>query len=384
MSGAHAFLPPSGAACWELCAAWPLMNASFPQDDTDESREGTAAHWCWDGELREGLGLPALGAIAPNGVAVTEEMLDGAEEYIEIIRRDMQRAGVPFEELHVEERVDMPDIHALNWGTPDSWFFAPSQWTLYQYDYKFGHDPVDAFEHRQSIDYTAGIIEKLAQAWGMTFAELDQRIRVCITVVQPRNYQTDRVTRWEVLASDLRPFWNRLTAAGARAMEYPPVATPGEVQCEHCPGSHACAPLQRAGYRAVHFAKRSLPALLTPEAVGAELRILQDNMALLKARIDGLEADAEARIRRNESVPGYGLDATKGREGWTVAPEQVVALGQLFGQDLRKPATLTPAQARSKGIPAEVIAKHASTPTRGVKLVRVAQSNLRKAFGEAK
>ena len=381
---AHAFLPPSGAAYWQTCAAWPMMNAMYPQDDSEDTLNGMAAHWCWEPVLAEGLALPLLGQIAPNGVAVTDEMLDGAELYIGVIERDLRNAHVPREELHIEERVAMPGIHAQNWGTPDTWFYSPRESRLYQYEYKFGHDFVDAFENWQNVNYASGIIDVLAARLGMPPAELDQRISVRITVVQPRNYDSAGPVRtWDVRGSDLRVYWNLLAGAAERAMEYPPVATPATTkQCKHCPGSHACGALQRQGYQAVHFARRITPAPLSAEAMAAELRALQDNAALLTARIAGLEAEAEARLRRGETVPGFGLEPTKGREAWKAPAAQVAALGDVFGVQVRKDALITPAQARAAGLPEDVVAKMAGSPSRGMKLARVSQSSLEKAFGK--
>jgi hypothetical protein len=379
---AHAFLPPSGAGAWRYCAAWPMMNAMFPQDDTDDTREGTAAHWCWDPNLAHGLPLPAVGAFAPNGVAVTDEMLDGAEMYIAVIERDLRDTGTPREALVVEQRIAMPGIHAQNWGTPDSWFFDPRTYRLYQYDYKFGHGFVDAYEHWQSINYTSGIVEVLAARMGIMPAELDQRLNVRITVVQPRNYDSDGPVRtWDVRASDLRAYWNQLASAAEAAMVYPPVATPGR-HCKHCPGRHACQPLQRQGYDVVQFARQVVPAPLPAAAVAAELRLLQDHAELLRARISGLEADADTRLRRGEAVPGFGLENTKGREAWNVPREQVVALGSVFGVQVEKPGLITPGQARTAGMPADVVAQLSATPARGVKLVRTDQTRLTKIFGK--
>lgn len=383
MSGQHAFLPPSGAGAWAHCAAWPLMNAQFPQDDTEESREGTAAHWCWEQALKGGQ-LPAVGQVCPNGVTVTDEMLDGAEEYIATVTDALRLAGRALADLNVEQRVYMPGIHAQNWGTPDTWFHDPDRNVLFIADYKFGHDPVEAFENWQCVDYAAGIIDKLAAErahWSFeAVANFRKNIKVRIVIVQPRNYITGRAEPWTVTGAELAEYWPRLAASAEAAMQFPPLATPGK-HCKHCPGRHACEPIQRQGYTAVHFARQTIPAPLTPEAVAGELKILQDNLDLLKARISGLEADAEARLRRGETVPGYGLESSKGREAWNVPREQIVALGGVFGVTVEKPGLITPNQARAAGFPADVVAKMAGSSSR-VKLARVDQSKLTRAFGK--
>ena len=71
----HSYLPPSGAHVWSKCAAWPRMNERFPQEyDSAAGAEGTAAHWlAWE-LLR---GITPMGLTAPNGIVVTDEMIEG-------------------------------------------------------------------------------------------------------------------------------------------------------------------------------------------------------------------------------------------------------------------------------------------------------------------
>lgn len=378
---AHAYLPPSGAGAWVECAMWPLMNATYPQDDTPESQEGTAAHHVFEEVLPGGEVL--TGSLAPNGVPITEEMQAGGDLYIETIDADLAAAGLTRAHLFVEQRVAIPAISEHNWGTPDTWFFAPTRWTLHVYDYKYGHDFVDAFENWQCVDYASGIIEKLAGHYKMTPAELDQVITVVVTVVQPRNYDSSGpVRRWSVRGSDLRAMWNKLEAAAERALEPNPLATPG-AQCEHCPGRHACTPLQRQGYRAASMAGRYAPSPLPPAALAIELAMLEEAQVMLKARIDGLAAEAEARLRRGDAIAGYHLAPKVGREAWNVPATQLFAMARLMGvQGVAKEVACTPKQAIAAGMPAEVVASMSHKPAAGLKLERVTATAAAKVFAK--
>jgi hypothetical protein len=359
MSGAHAYLPPSGAGEWVACAAWPLMNAMYPQDDTEESREGTAAHWVWEPHLSYGASLPAVGAFAPNGVPVSEAMLEGADLYVRTIDAALAATGYSRASLQVEQRVAIP----------------------YVLDYKFGHGFVDAFENWQCVDYLCGLVDDLARMYGQEPALFEQGLSVTIIVVQPRNYDSSGPVReWTVPAADLRAMWNKLKAAAERAVEPVPLATTGP-QCENCPGRHACSANQRQGYRAVTLSRRSLPLELPAQALATELAILEDAQRDLEARISGLQADAEVRVKRGEAVPGYGLTPSVGREGWSVAPELAVSMAKMIGIDIAKPGALTPAQARKAGVPADVVASISGRPVGGMKLARIDDKNLRKTFG---
>lgn len=376
----HAFLPPSGAGAWVACAAWPHMNARYPQDDSEESLEGTAAHWVAY-ELLYSRPV-AIGQVTPTGNVVTLEMLEGADVYTDTIDADLAAAGLNRSVLYVEQRIYIPYVHVENWGTPDCWFYAPTARKLTVYDYKFGHDFVDAYMNWQCVDYTCGIVEQLAQQMGVEVSLLDQHLTVEIVVVQPRNYdRSGPVRRWTVRASDLRALDNKLQMAAARVMDAQPLATPGP-HCKHCPGRHACNALQREAYKAAAIAGSSTPAELPPAALAVELAILEDAAKMLAARISGLEAETEARIRRGERMNGYALAETYGRQRWKLPADQIIAMGQLMGVNLAKVEAVTPLQAQKAGMRPELVEAYSEKPRAGVKLVRDDGTAAAKVFGK--
>lgn len=378
MSGQHAFLPPSGAAAWVACAAWPTMNARYPQEDTPEAAEGTAAHWSF-GEMF--AGRPAhVGQVAPNGVALTAEMIEGAALYVRVIDADLASDGVDRRYLAVEQRVAIPFVHAHNWGTPDTRYFAQARRVLRIYDFKFGHDFVDAFQNWQCVDYSCGVVDDLAAQMGITSAQLDQAIEIEIVVIQPRNYDREGpIRRWRVPASDHRARYNILAGAAERAMQPNPAATTGE-QCKHCPGRHTCPQAQQAAYSIVDRAGESVPVELSDAALGRELRMLEVGAERLKARITGLQQDAFARLTRGRSVPYYALEPTLGREGWAKPPEEVIAIAAAMGVNVGKPGVLTPKQAEAAGLPAAVVKAFTVQESKGLKLVVDTGQRAAKAF----
>lgn len=373
----HAYLPPSGAATWVHCAAAPGMWALYPErdGDPDAAEEGEAAHWVFS-ELFAGR-FPCVGEIAPNGVAITEEMNDGAVLYVETVYGAWRpEAGA----IHVEKRIDVPSVHTLNWGTPDTWFYDPVSRTIHLFDYKFGHGYVDEFENWQLIDYAAGIIDLLDLD-----GTADQQTTVRMTIVQPRCYHKDGPVRtWTVRASDLRPFINLLRSAAERVVgELVPAATVND-GCKHCPGRHACTALQRTAGQAAELSLRSLPDEMTPEARALELHLLRRALARLEARVSGLEDSVHADLLGGQSVPFFGLEQSVGKLAWQVAPNEVEALGRMMSVDLTKPGVLTPTQARDKlkkaGHDPEIIGAYATKPRGAMQLVPVNSKTARKVF----
>jgi len=361
----HAYLPPSGAHAWVHCAVWPKMSQRFPEADSPESAEGTAAHWVCV-EARAGR-EPAPGTRAPNGVAVTNEMLEGADVW-------MRATGPADAQDHTEQRVGhAPGV--LNWGTPDLWRLSPG-W-LDVWDYKFGHEHVEVFENWQLTNYAELIRDEL----GIN-GVADQQLQVRLHVVQPRSYHRDGPVRtWTVgPLSNLRAAFNILNSAAARAVQPEPVAAVG-THCKHCPGRHACQALHRNALAAVDYAGHATPIELPPEALGHELRALDRAAALLDARRTGLQAQAMAVIKQGQRVPFYAVEPGQSRERWTRPPAEVLAVAEAMEvKGIGRTELVTPAQARELGLDPSLVAAFSERPPGAVRLVADDGSKARRAF----
>jgi hypothetical protein len=367
---AHAFLAPSSAFRWVRCALSASLEAAYPEiEASPSSLEGTAAHWAVQMLLQ---GTPvALDMQAPNGIAVTQDMLEAAE----MVRDDILATLGPdwAQYLVVERRVQIPRIHPThNWGTPDyrAWSrLNNGRLCLHVWDFKYGHGIVEAFENWQLIDYAAGLLGE-AGIDGLQ----DQETVVDMCVIQPRAFHREGpVRRWRVTASDLRAHFNQLSNQARKALAADPEAVPTPEGCENCQGRHACEALQRAAYaaadRGAHYGALDLP----PHALGLELRSLKRAQALIEARVSGLEAEAIAKIKRGELVPFWMLESTPGRLAWQKSAAEILALGQMLGLDLAKPQeVITPTQAKAAAkaakIQGEIFDAFASRPAGTAKL----------------
>lgn len=357
----HAFLAPSAAGRWVHCALAPTLEAAYPElEPSPETLEGTAAHWVLQ-RLMEGATV-AENALAPNGTAVTDEMLEAAE----MAREEL----AAIQGLQIEQRVSIPRVHpSLNWGTPDYYAWGilnNGRRILRVWDYKYGYGIVEVEENWQLIDYACGILEA-AGIDGIA----DQETVVELVVIQPRAFHAaGPVRRWRVLAADLRPYINQLANAAAKATGSDPLATPHPDACKHCRGRFVCEALQREAYRAVDMAQSTGGGCnLSAHALGLELRSLTRAQSLLAARISGLEEEAAARIKRGEGIPFWSMTSVPGRLAWTRPAEEVFALGDMLGLSLRKsPDAITPTQAKKLGFPEALLATYAARPVGAAKL----------------
>lgn len=331
--------------------------------------EGTAAHWCFE-QMFAGV-TPEVGATAPNGVLATDEMLDGAEMFVDAVR-SMVPADVC---LYVEDKLMMSNvIHEANWGTPDT--FALTANDVWLFDYKFGHRYVEEFENWQLIDYVAGIYQACAPQGGL----LDSTA-VHITIVQPRVFNRGQPVRtWTTTIGALKPYWEKLRAAAPMAMCDDAPCVPGD-WCEHCNGRHACEALQRTALAATDAAFGSIPLVLPPLAAARELRAMQRSASMLEARITGLQQQLLDLCRAGVNVPHYGIERAQGRQRWIKPIPEVIALGQMFGLKLDKPGVITPKQSVKLGIPAGVVAQMSDEPLGEWRLVEVTTDKARKVFG---
>lgn len=370
MTAAHSPLAPSSAYRWEPCPGSVPLEARYPETEEDEAAaEGTASHHAGAEEL---LGRSVtVGDKAPNGVLLTEEMIEGASMWTTDVFSVCIATGTPLDHLQVEQRVAMPRIHDAAFGTPDTWLYAPQAGTLYVWDYKFGYGVVEHVENWQLIAYVCGILDLLG-----IDGRNDQELWVDMRVVQPRAYHRDgRVRSWRVKASDLRGYFNKLHAAAHEAMSAHPHTLSGP-HCLHCKAAAHCATNRRALWSALDFVGTSSPEELDAVSAAYELELMHRAAELIKSRLNAREADVAARLKRGEVVADWCLEPTYGRQTWKEGDEaQVIAVGDMCGVDLRKPeAAVTPSQAvklaAKKGVDASVIYEYAHTPRTGVKLAR--------------
>lgn len=357
------FLRPSNAHAWVRCHGQPRMVAHLPpeaahEDDSEAAREGTAAHWAASVALshKGRLSEIRLPGIAPNGVSLTEALIDSASIYVDHIVDNFMAF-----KWHVEEFITIPAIHPHeNEGTPDFWCYDQGTFTVHIVDFKNGHAPVEVFEIWQLIDYAAGITDLFPHAG----------THVEFTIVQPCARHVDGIIRtWRVSVADLQPYFQTLREAAYAAFQPDAQLNVGP-HCDHCDAAAYCPALYRAAANATDRATAATIFDLTPEQAGVELRMLQRASRLLDARKDALETQAVHMLRRGDRVPFFKMEQGSGRERWTVDEETVVAMGTALGLNLAKPTkALTPRQAVAAGLPPEFRAELAETPRGEMKLV---------------
>lgn len=352
------------------------MLFGIPPDQDDEDievrEEGTACHW-----VAHQLGLGhsvAVDTLAPNGVAVTDEMLIAAQAWIELVRAWGTDVNTWFEQpLHCRR------IHDECGGVADAIGHALMRRVIYVADLKYGFRFVDVRENWQLICYAAGVLDALGL--------LDTSVDIEFMIYQPRSYHRDGpVRRWRIPATDLRPFVNQLASAAEKALGSVTHAVHGVPEvtlnagCGRCAARYRCTAAQNAALGVLDEVHKATPHDLPFAAAEDELRRLQWARDVVDARITGLEGQVLHLMRKGAISKHFEFESKAGREVWKDV-EQARATAQLYGVSLDKePALITPTQAKAK-LPAFVLSKLAHRPKSALKLVPSDPEKWRRIFG---
>ena len=362
----HSKIPPSHAELIVNCPGSIKLGALYPQEETEAQKGGTAWHWvafC----LATDQPLPA---VAPNGVPITAEMIDHAEQFVQVVD------SAPYPVTGFEERVKIPAVHEECWGTPDVYQIDLDRRVIRLWDGKYGHRYVDAYRNWQMAAYLSGL-------HSLTDGGADWRFEA--TIFQPRNFHPDGPIRaWRPDVAELSEMVRHLRVRCEEALSDNPWTQAGP-WCADCPARFDCLTLQSAADSVLEHVGDAVPLSLSPEQVGRELTRLKRAEAILEARVSGLEAHTETLIRSGEAVPGWLIEHSSGREQFTVPVADVLALGGLFGVQLAKPVeTVTPAQARKAGVPADVVATIVNRRPGSARLVPINPAAAEKALASSK
>jgi hypothetical protein len=347
-----------------------------PQEETEESREGDAAHWLLCQRLRL---LVDYGNVADNGVPIDDEMVEAVTvmtDWAFDVLDDWKAKGDQFiyeNEVHVAAS---SLVHPDNHGTPD---LAMINWTRKEVhigDFKYGHGFVDVFENWQLIDYAACVIEahqiKPWRDWTFHF-----------TICQPRNYHKDGPLRhWSLKGMDLFGRIELLCMAAQAASEpNAPLAT-GD-HCKHCRAQWDCPANQRRGGHSLDLAMAQGSLSMDPAALGLEGRQIERALRYLTDRQKAITVQIEQMLDCGFRVPYHAVEFGKTREVWDKAKQPAAAqVVEMYGVPVAKGMALpTPRECIKKGVDAAVIKPYTTTTAPAKKVVQVDDNAASKVFG---
>lgn len=348
-------LRPSAAHIWTKCPANPLMASRMPPEvPSDAAREGTCAAWVAEmvltGEVATASEL--VGRNHENGWLVEPDMAQRIQKYIDHLR---SRGG----KLFVERKVR---LNSLIEGTPDAWGLLDDEGTLYGDDLKYGFGIVEPYRNPQVSIYLGAIIRFLT-ARGVKIK------RVVVGIYQPRAWHPAGIYRtWETWPEELMAFVHEIEAAGQATQDADPVAKPGS-HCEHCPAASTCAAAANANYRVYDMLCARVQRHMTAKELAEELSFLEMAEAMLQGRINAVHTEAEARIKRAETIPGWHMESRAGQRRFKVPAATIRAL---TGINPEVPKMVTPAELERMGASPTIVARLSETPRTAPRLKKLA------------
>jgi hypothetical protein len=376
---------PSSLARTIGCTGWIQMSADIHREETQEAREGTAAHWvleeCTD-KYKSNIYVDPYSfenKTAPNGVIVTEEMIDAAvihfNDVVDTVKnRNHQRAN-----LYIEETVTVPQVHRDMFGTGDTVFYCRVTNTLFVWDFKYGHRSVSAVRNFQLMCYALGAVRRL---------NINPQ-SIVMRIVQPRCFDGKGPIREWVTDMNTLHEMSQLARERCEQADGPNAqCTPGP-HCRDCPATYRCPALQQSGAVVYDYVQSPVsPIELNDHHLVLEYELLERIEQLIKARKDGVEEDIKRRLKNGVNVPSYSLETSYSREKWTIPAKEVISIMNLLGVDAAKPdVPKTPNQVRQQlkklKIDASVISAYADKESNGLKLVKDATNRARLIFKES-
>jgi hypothetical protein len=312
-----------------------------------------------------------IGSVSKEGIVITDELFDAAREVFNVIWGECNRLN-KLQSLKIEQPCNVPGYDG--WVCiPDAWFYDKSSNTLHVYDAKFGHRIVDPFENWQLLIEAFSICEQFQSPPDI----------IELVIVQPRGFTSDgTVRKWALTYDELCVYRQQVNETMPRVLDAVPLCIPGP-HCLDCSARAHCDTLKQQSYAGIDYVTSLQTHNLSGHALGVELRLLQRAQEMIKMRLSGLEEQALHEIKQGQHVTFYSAKTTYGRKRWKkdVPVDQVIMMGDLLGQNLRKPQELdTPAQCVKKGIDPSIIEQYAETPVTGVKLEQVDERAIKNVF----
>lgn len=312
-----------------------------------------------------------VGSISNDGVVITDELFDAAREVFNVIWGKCNRVN-KLNQLNIEKPCNVSEHD--DWVCiPDAWFYDDESNTLYVFDEKYGHRYVDVYENWQLLIEAFSICDKHSIRPNI----------VDLCVIQPRSFTSEGTVRnWALTYDELMVYKSEWLSTTPKVLDSTPLCSPGS-HCLDCSARAHCDTLKQQCYAGIDYVKSLQTHNLTGHALGVELSLLERAQEMIKMRLSGLEEQALHEIKQGQHVTFYGAKTTYGRKRWKkdVPVEQVIMMGDLMGQDLKKAVELdTPAQCIKKGIDPSVVEQYAETPVTGVKLERVNERAIRSVF----
>lgn len=350
----HAPFSPSAAHRWMACPGSYLLEAPFPDTESEWSREGTFFHEVAEHLLRSHApAREALGRRDKTGeLEVTAEDLPHLQAYLDAVRSAvLLHSG----DLQVERKVHLtPDC----WGTADALVISLEQRRIDVFDLKWGAGVlVSAWDNPQLKIYGAAALA------GLPPEQQKQVDTVGLHIVQPRAGD-GTPQHYEISVADLAAFVVQVERAIDAAQDDKAELVPG-AHCRFCKAASTCPRLQKDAAQRM----QQVHEIATVDT--SEIAALLTQLPQLETWIRAVRERAHQLAQTGVEMPGFKLVEKVGNRQWLDPVDAVRALDAAGVDPWTPQEPISPAQAEKKLGKAgkELIAGLTHRPRNGTALV---------------
>lgn len=325
--------------------------------------EGDAAHWLIQ-QVHSGkfTADEIVEKKAPNGVFITEDMVENVTPYLDGIGRD-GRTEVPSmitdgKTWEINSRAD----HIALRGD-----------TLYVDEFKYGWSIIEA-EKNWTL---------LAHAFAHFNSDYNvaQPQKYVFTVYQPRpQHPKGKIRSWSITKEALLVYYNQLS----RTLFKPSETLVTGNECRNCQSRIACPASLKALMNSIDISESVYVATIDNNA-------LSDLMDTMKRAEDVIEQTKKAytelakyRIKQGQIVRNYQLENELTNRNWKPDTKPEV-LQAMTGIDVQKKVIVTPSQAEKLGVSPDFVKLFTHREIKGTKLTRIDENTkAEKLFNQPK
>lgn len=324
-----------------------------PSSDTTMRDEGTAAHYMAATVFNGHQTLDELiDRKAPNGFIMTTDMAQHVNDYLQITIGD-----ATFKQMEIETSHDNSPTWVVN-GRSD---FVKHSETLRIVDFKYGWRIVEPENNWTLVSHAIGYARQ--SQWTLPPV-------IELQIFQPRPFHPDGALRtWSIDANTLSNLAKQLDAT----LSNPTDELRTSKHCAGCVALATCAAARNAEMNAIDATETVFSDTVSNEMLSFNLDNLNRASDMIKERLKAFEELAKHRIKAGQVVDNYsvgiGYGHSKFKEGMTGPMLKI-----LTGKDLTEEITVTPAEAKRRGVSEDILKTITERPVTGVKLERVKAS----------
>lgn len=346
------------------CNGSKFMNG-LPSAFSTKSRtadEGSAAHWAATQLVKYKVSPETLlNKKSPNGVYITQEMLDNLSKFVEDCKSLIGNSNVEYSFCG-------PDNSWSVEGVVD--FVGVENDTMYIADLKYGFRIVEPEDNWTLICHAIGNMHRYNPE------------KVCVRIYQPRPYHPKGTVREVVYSKEyLLERYNEMVAALCN----PEKIVRTSEHCDKCPHFSQCPAAKLSIAKAIEACDIAYDEEIGQDELGYTLSFLKKAEEKIKQALLVFEDLAILRLKQGERVKGFSALPKLGNTCWKNKDVEATfsAIQALSGIDVTEKKLVTPSEAIRRGVPKEVLEPFVERPNIGFKLVQMDENETAEAiFGK--